>query len=91
MLYIEPGSPWENGYIDSFNGKLRDELLNREVFDTLLEAKVPVERWRREYNQIRPHLLIGVSTSCAGGHYADGSVGVRFRSAPLHLIPTLRD
>lgn len=45
-LYIEPGSPWENGYIESFNGKLRDELLNMEIFDTLLEARVLVERWR---------------------------------------------
>ncbi len=53
--YIEPGSPWENGYIESFNGKLRDEVLNRELFDTLFEAKVLVERWRREYNHIRPH------------------------------------
>jgi len=54
-LYIEPGSPWENGYIESFNGKFRDELLNLEIFDTLLEAKVLAERWRREYNTIRPH------------------------------------
>ena len=54
-LYIEPGSPWENGYVESFNGKLRDELLNVEIFDTLWEAKVLVERWRREYNQRRPH------------------------------------
>jgi len=54
-LFIEPGSPWENGYIESFNGKLRDELLNVEIFDTLGEAKVWVERWRRDYNQIRPH------------------------------------
>ena len=54
-LYIEPGSPWENGYVESFNGKLRDELLNVEVFDTLWEAKVLAERWRREYNQRRPH------------------------------------
>lgn len=53
--YIEPGSPWENGYIESFNGRLRDELLNGEIFDTLLEAKVLIERWRREYNQVRPH------------------------------------
>ena len=45
-LYIEPGSPWENGYIESFNGKLRDELLNLEIFDTLLEAKILIERWR---------------------------------------------
>jgi putative transposase len=54
-LFIEPGSPWENGYIESFNGKLRDELLNREVFTTLMEAKVLIENWRQEYNAIRPH------------------------------------
>ena len=54
-LYIEPGSPLENGYVESVNGKLRDELLNVEVFDTLREAKVLTERWRREYNQRRPH------------------------------------
>jgi transposase InsO family protein len=58
-LYIEPGSPWENGYIESFNGKLRDELLNRELFDTLLEAKILIERWRKEYNQVRPHSSLG--------------------------------
>jgi len=54
-LFIEPGSPWENGYIESFNGKLRDELLNREIFNTLTEAKVLIEEWRREYNGFRPH------------------------------------
>jgi putative transposase len=54
-LFIEPGSPWENGYIESFNGKLRDELLNLGIFMTLEEAKVLIEQWRREYNQIRPH------------------------------------
>jgi len=53
--YIEPGSPWENGYIESFNGKLRDELLNGEIFDTILEAKVLTEMWRKHYNNIRPH------------------------------------
>ena len=58
-LFIEPGSPWENGYIESFNGKLRDELLNREVFTTLPEAKILVEEWRREYNCIRPHSSLG--------------------------------
>jgi hypothetical protein len=58
-LFIEPGSPWENGYIESFNGKLRDELLNVEIFDTLLEAKVLIERWRREYNTFRPHSSLG--------------------------------
>jgi putative transposase len=54
-LFIEPGSPWENGYIESFNGKLRDELLEREIFDTLFEAQVLIERWRVEYNTVRPH------------------------------------
>ena len=54
-LFIEPGSPWENGYNESFNGKLRDELLNREIFYTLQEAKILIENWRREYNEIRPH------------------------------------
>jgi putative transposase len=54
-LFIEPGSPWENGYIESFNGKMRDELLNRELFTTLTEAKVLIAHWRKEYNQIRPH------------------------------------
>ena len=58
-LYIEPGSPWENGYIESFNGKLRDELLNLEIFDTVLEAKVLVERWRQHYNAVRPHSSLG--------------------------------
>ena len=58
-LLIEPGSPWENGYIESFNGKLRDELLNREIFTTLTEAKVLIEEWRREYNQVRPHSSLG--------------------------------
>jgi transposase InsO family protein len=58
-LFIEPGSPWENGYIESFNGKLRDELLKREVFDTLFEAQVLIERWRLEYNTVRPHSSLG--------------------------------
>ena len=54
-LFIEPGSPWENGYVESFNGKLRDELLDREIFYTLTEAKILIERWRRQYNTVRPH------------------------------------
>ena len=58
-LYIAPGSPWENGYVESLNGKLRDAMLNREIFDTLWEAKVLVERWRNEYNHIRPHSALG--------------------------------
>jgi transposase InsO family protein len=58
-LFIEPGSPWENGYNESFNGKLRDELLSREIFYTLWEATVLVERWRKEYNQVRPQSSLG--------------------------------
>jgi putative transposase len=58
-LFIEPGSPWENAYVESFNGKLRDELLNREIFYTLREAQVIIERWRREYNTFRPHSSLG--------------------------------
>ena len=58
-LFIEPGSPWENGYCESFNGKLRDELLKGEIFYSLHEAKVLIERWRRAYNTIRPHSSLG--------------------------------
>ncbi len=58
-LFIEPGSPWENGYIESFNGKLRDELLNQEIFYTLSEAKVLIEQWRVHYNTVRPHSALG--------------------------------
>jgi putative transposase len=54
-LFIEPGSPWENGYNESFNGKFRDELLNGEIFYTLKEAQVLIEKWRLEYNAVRPH------------------------------------
>ena len=58
-LFIEPGSPWENGYIESFNGRMRDELLNGEIFYTLKEAQVLIEMWRKEYNTIRPHSSLG--------------------------------
>ena len=54
-LFIEPGSPWENGYNESFNGKLRDELLNGEIFNNLKEAEILIEQWRKEYNGFRPH------------------------------------
>ena len=54
-LYIEPGSPWENGYVESFNGKMRDELLNGEIFYFLKEAQVLIEMWRQYYNTVRPH------------------------------------
>jgi putative transposase len=57
--YIEPGSPWENGYRESFNSKLRDELLDGEIFYTLEEARVIIENWRRHYNEVRPHSSLG--------------------------------
>jgi putative transposase len=57
--YIEPGSPWENGYIESFNARLRDELLNGEVFYSLREAQILIEQWRKHYNTIRPHSALG--------------------------------
>ena len=57
--YIEPGSPWENGYVESFNGKLRDELLNGEIFYSLKEAQIMIETWRRHYNTKRPHSSLG--------------------------------
>ena len=58
-LFIQPGSPWENGYIESFNGKMRYELLGGEIFDTVLEARIIIERWRRHYNTERPHSALG--------------------------------
>ncbi len=58
-LFIEPGSPWENGYNESFNGKLRDELLNGEIFYTLQEARTVIEDWRLLYNHVRPHSSLG--------------------------------
>ncbi len=61
-LYIEPGSPWENGYCESFNSRLRDELLDRELFTSLIEAKVIVEEYRQHYNRRRPHSALGYRT-----------------------------
>jgi transposase InsO family protein len=58
-LYIEPGSPWENGYCESFNGKMRDECLNGEIFYSLKEAQIVIEQWRVEYNTKRPHSALG--------------------------------
>ena len=58
-LYIEPGSPWENGYCESLNGKLRDECLNGEIFYSLKEAQITIENWRVEYNTKRPHSALG--------------------------------
>ncbi len=61
-IYIEPGAPWEQGHIESFHDKLRDECLNREIFGNLLEAQVVIEQWRMEYNEKRPHSALGYKT-----------------------------
>ena len=57
--FIEPGSPWENSYCESFNARFRDELLNGEVFYSLREAQILIEKWRRHYNTVRPHSALG--------------------------------
>jgi transposase InsO family protein len=87
-LYIEPGSPWENGYNESFNGKLRDELLNGEIFYSLEEAQVLIERWRRHYNTLRPHSALGYrppAPETVVHHAADLSSAARWRRADHHL------
>lgn len=85
-LFIEPGSPWENGYIESFNGKLRDELLNGEIFYTLKEAKVLIESWRVHYNTVRPHSALGyrppAPEAVVPSRSAAGSATLVPRSAP---------
>jgi len=68
-IYIKPGSPWENGHIESFHDKLRDECLNRELFGSLLEARIILEAWRNEYNHQRPHSALGYLTPA---EYAQG-------------------
>jgi len=82
-LYIEPGSPWENGYCESFNGKLRDELLNGEIFETLKEAKVVIEAWRRHYNEIRPHSALGYVPPAPPAKLPAGPVVAPLLRAPL--------
>ena len=68
-LYVEPGSPWENGYCESFNGKLREECLNGEIFDSLKEARIVIEQWRPRYNRVRPHAALKYRPQNAGGLY----------------------
>ena len=86
-LYIEPGSPWENGYIESFNGKLQDELLKRELFYTLKEAKVLIERWRMKYNHVRPHSSLGYRPPAPEAVLAGaGSATLR---RPQHTLETV--
>jgi transposase InsO family protein len=61
-LYVEPGSPWDNGFVESFHGRLRDELLDAELFGSVSEARTLSELWQREYNQERPHSALGYAT-----------------------------
>lgn len=83
-VFIEPGSPWENGYCESFNGKLRDELLNGEIFYTLKEAKVLIERWRAHYNTVRPHSSLGYMPPAPEAIVGrDPANGLSLRSRPL--------
>ncbi len=67
-LYIEPGSPWENGYCESFNGKLQDECLNGELFYSLKEAQIVIEQWRVQYNTRRPHSSLGYRPPAPAAH-----------------------
>jgi transposase InsO family protein len=87
-LYITPGSPWENGYCESFNGSLRDELLNGEIFYTLAEAKALIEAWRRHYNTVRPHSSLGYRPPAPEAATPPVSPS---GSASLHLRPTLAE
>ena len=85
-LYIAPGSPWENGYCESFNGSLRDELLNGEIFYSLTEAQILIEAWRRHYNTVRPHSSLGYRPPAPEAVPSPVSPS---GSASLHLRPTL--
>jgi transposase InsO family protein len=76
-LYITPGAPWENAYVESFHDKLRDECLNREIFGSLWEARVVIEQWRLYYNAERPHSSLGYQTPAEFGGRAIGSSGLR--------------
>ena len=82
-LYIEPGSPWENGYCESFNGKLRDECLNGEIFYSLKEAQIVIEKWRVEYNTKRPHSALGYKPPAPA---ACSPWGVNPTSQPMAVI-----
>jgi transposase InsO family protein len=91
-LYIEPGAPWENGYAESFNSKVRDELLNAEEFGSLLEARMLAKEWKREYNQVRPHSALGYRTPAEFGAMvprADSAALRRPEEPSVTVNPTL--
>ena len=87
-LLIEPGSPWENGYVESFNGKLRDELLNGEVFYTLKVAQVQIQRWRQGYNRLRPHSALGYRPPAPESTWLNSAEhnAVGFATPPQHRV-----
>src|SRR6202162_462985 len=92
--YITPGSPWENGFIESFNARLRDELLDGEIFYTLKEAQIVIESWRRHYNTIRPHESLGYKPPAPEVFmpaFAAGPASLRRPASPATLAqrPTL--
>jgi transposase InsO family protein len=84
-LYIEPGAPWENGYAESFNSKVRDELLNTEEFGSLLEARVLGKEWKREYNQVRPHSSLGYRPPAEYGAMCPGADSAKPAPARGHI------
>lgn len=84
-LYIEPGSPWENGYNESFNGRLRDECLNGETFHTLKEAQIILEQWRHHYNHIRPHTSLGYKPPAPLARMKEGASA--YATAPSFMPP----
>jgi hypothetical protein len=87
-LYIEPGSPWENAYIESFNSRLEDELLGRELFTSLTEAKVLAEEWRLAYNHERPHSALGYKTPAEfAAEWRSASVAFALVGAPAFVHP----
>jgi transposase InsO family protein len=91
-LYIAPGAPWENGYVESFNSKVRDELLNAEEFGSVLEAKVLAKEWRQEYNHVRPHSSLGYRTPAEFGEMCprpDSAALRRAEDTSVTIDPTL--
>ena len=87
--YIERGSPWENGYVESFNGRLRDELLNGEIFTTLKEAQIVIEEWRQHYNRVRPHSSLGYKPPAPEVVAWPASPAVESAPPPIALRPQL--
>jgi len=89
-LYIAPGSPWENGYCESFNGKLRDECLNGEIFYSLKEATVVIEQWRKHFNTIRPHSSLSYRPPAPQTRHLHRCVWIGARRCSIPLVQNIR-